>query len=144
MDCVVLSRPLSSLTFSRSRCSRTIEGAHRFRVMLLASAAFAFAASVSPAIAGCNSGNVANSALLTNSACEGAASGTSSTAVGSVSQATGSNSTALGNRADAGGDKNTVHTDRTTAIGAKAQAGTTDFHQDDATAVGFSATANAN
>jgi autotransporter adhesin len=51
---------------------------------------------VGPALAGCNSGNLANTDLLTSSKCQGIGSGVGATAVGPDAFAIGKNSTALG------------------------------------------------
>src|SRR5712691_9654225 len=58
---------------------------------------------ITPAAAGCNSGNVANTNLLSDAACEAAAAGASATAVGAGSTASGSNSSAYGLSSTASG-----------------------------------------
>ena len=60
------------------------------------------------ALAGCNSGNVANTDLLSSANCEASASGSQATAVGSGASATGSRSTAFGNVAFANGASDTA------------------------------------
>src|ERR1700761_4770701 len=63
---------------------------------LAGAAAAAIAFSASPAMAGCNSGNAANTALLSDGACEANACGHDATAVGRESQATGAGAVAVG------------------------------------------------
>jgi hypothetical protein len=69
----------------------------------------------SDALAGCNSGNVANTDLLSSVNCEANASGTSSTAVGGLAVATGNFSTAIGAESGPGAAVNGV-----TSVGALA------------------------
>jgi hypothetical protein len=56
-----------------------------------------------PALAGCNSGSVANATLLSSAGCQANAAGTSATAVGAGASAAVLNSTAFGTNAVAGG-----------------------------------------
>jgi hypothetical protein len=86
--------------------------------------------SLTAAHAGCNSGNVANTVLLTSANCQGAATGTfGSMAVGGSSVAAGSGSTAVGGAAVANGDgsislgnANTVNGPAAIGIGGSVQA----------------------
>ena len=80
--------------------------AHGHRVALFASCVFsagALALSAAPAMAGCNSGNIPNTDLLSTTNCRANAGGTSATAVGFNAQATGSGSSAFGEYATAKG-----------------------------------------
>lgn len=92
--------------------------ARRYRIALFAGCALtagALALSSAPVMAGCNSGSVANSALLQTEGCQANASGASSTAVSKfatagnnavavgVSSIAGANATAVGTSAEAGG-----------------------------------------
>src|SRR5207244_80028 len=84
-----------------------IIGQHRI-VLLTGCALLALPLFITPAAAGCNSGNVANTALLSSSSCEADGSGTQATAVGSGADASGSRSTALGQGAFAQGASDTA------------------------------------
>src|SRR5687767_7459765 len=71
-----------------------------------------------PAMAGCNSGDTNNGAVLSNAACQADASGGSATAVGSGARATVNNAAAFGNAAWALGVNSTaVGTDSGTTSG---------------------------
>jgi trimeric autotransporter adhesin len=83
------------------------------------------------ALAGCNSGNVGNTDLLSSANCQGAAIGVNSTAVGASSSAQGNNSTAIGESAFVNPGATNA-----TAVGQLTLAG-----QSGATAIGQNATA---
>src|SRR3954463_3258145 len=70
--------------------------------------------SSSSALAGCNSGNVADSILLTDAGCQASATATDSTAVGLGATASTIGATAIGRRASAGA---TGSVDGDTAVG---------------------------
>ena len=65
------------------------------RIALVAGA-FAALSAATPAMAGCNSGNLPNTYLLNTSGCQANASGAGATAIGDAAVATGFSSTALG------------------------------------------------
>src|SRR5688572_23691410 len=82
----------------------------------------------SPAFAGCNSGNVANTLLLSDPACQATATGADSTAVGAGATAAGSGASAYGRSATAGAggsnDGDTAVGFFSTATGAATEAAT--------------------
>ena len=88
------------------------------------------------AFAGCNSGNVANTVLLSAAGCQGNATGADATAVGAGANAPGSGASAFGDSASAGVGGST---DGDTALGWFSTA--TGVGADSATAVGAFATA---
>jgi hypothetical protein len=98
---------------------RSETATHRHGGPLLASCAFAgaLALSVAPALAGCNSGNVGNTSLLTSATCQANGSGIAATAVGEGAGATGFASTAIGNNALAIGGFSTAAGQSTRATG---------------------------
>jgi hypothetical protein len=77
---------------------------------------------VAPATAGCNSGNVANSDLLSSANCQAAASGANATAVGPGASAAGVNDTAVGAGAIASTSNSTAVGVNAAAIGASSAA----------------------
>ena len=98
------------------------------RIALLAGCAFAVGAlalSAAPAVAGCNSGNVGNTDLLTSANCLAAAAGSNATAVGASASASGGQSTAFGRSAFALKDYSTAVGYNAGAFSASAGMGST-------------------
>src|SRR5436190_657318 len=89
---------------------------HKHRIALLTGCALlALPLFITPAAAGCNSGNVANTNLLSDAACEAAAAGIGATAVGPSSTASGDFSSAYGGLSTASGNSSSAYGQLSTA-----------------------------
>ena len=136
--------PALSLRSHGRLCAVPNVTARRRRLALLASCAViaaALALPVAPALAGCNSGNVANSVLLGSAGCQANASGSSATAVGAFASATGTEATAVGDGASATGEQSSAfgYSARTSGNLSTAVGYGAGFHDPDNTAPGYTA-----
>lgn len=93
----------------------------KFTGLLAVCGVFYLGLGAGPAMAGCNSGNVANTALLSDANCQAAATGLNATAIGRNAEASGVGAIAIGGTTNAAA-RPIASGDETTAIGADAQA----------------------